>query len=55
MNNNYKLIKFNKKSFSDTFLGSDIGIHSKGFNGVAIISTLLSVSLLVIMYFTFKI
>ncbi len=53
--NNYKLIKFGKKSFSDTFLGSDIGIHSKGFTGVALVSTLLSLSLLVVMYIAFKI
>ena len=37
---NYKLIKFydGKKSFKDTLLGSDIGIHSHGFVNVAIIA-----------------
>ena len=53
--NNYKLIKFNKKTFGDTFLGSDIGVHSKGFTGVALVSTLLSLSLLVVMYVAFRI
>ena len=47
---NYKLIKFydGKKSFKDTLLGSDIGIHSHGFVNVAIISTLLAIGALLV-------
>ena len=54
--NNYKLVKFsNKKTFKDTVLGSDIGIHSSGFINVTIIATLLAISTFILMYLTFKI
>ncbi len=54
---NYKLIKFydGKKSFKDTLLGSDIGIHSHGFVNVAIISTLLAIGAFITMYLSFRI
>ncbi len=52
----YKLVKFdNKKAFKDTFLGSDIGIHSHGFAGVAIISTLMAISTFALIYVSFRI
>ena len=53
---NYKLVKFgNKKAFKDTLLGSDIGIHSRGFAGVTIISTRVAVSTFILMYISFRI
>lgn len=57
ISDNYKLIKFsgNRKTFKDTLLGTDIGIHSNGFINVAIISTLLSLGVLVTMYLSFRI
>ena len=53
----YKLIKFynNKKSFKDTILGSDIGIHSSGFVSTAIISSLIAISLFGYLLLSFRI
>ena len=55
--NNYKLIKFykTKKSFKDTILGSDIGVNSRGFASVAVVSTLIAVFTFIIMMLSFRI
>ncbi len=49
---NYKLVKYSKsrKTFNDTFLGTDIGLHSNGFVNVAIISSLLAIGTIIAMY-----
>ena len=55
---NYKLVKIcnqNKKSFKDSILGTDIGIHSNGFANVTIISLVLAIGALLLMYFQFRI
>ena len=53
---NYKLVKFvNKKTFNDTMIGSDIGIHSSGFVNVAVISSLIAISTFILMYISFRI
>ena len=53
---NYKLVKFvNKKTFKDTFLGADIGIHSKGFMNVVVISSLIAIAVIIFMYLSFRI
>lgn len=48
INDNYKLIKFsnNKKSFTDSILGTDIGVNSKGFISVISISLIIAVTLM---------
>lgn len=55
--NNYKLIKFSgsKRAFKDTILGTDIGIHSDGFVKIIMASLLITISVLVFMYFSFRI
>ena len=57
INNNYKLIKFNngKKSFKDTLLGRDIGIHSKGFINVISLSTIIAIGSIIILIINFRI
>lgn len=57
INNNYKLVKFYKerKSFSDTLLGSDIGFNSNGFASVVFIATLIAVALFSVMMLSFRI
>ena len=54
---NYKLANYDgpKNRFKNSVIGSDIGIHSKGFVSVAIISTLLSLSMIIIMYVNFRV
>ena len=54
---NYKLVKFShsKRSFKDTILGTDIGVNSKGFGSVTIISLLMALVGFGIMYFSFRI
>ena len=54
---NYKLANYEgpKNRFKNSMVGSDIGIHSKGFISVAIISTLLSLSMIIIMYINFRV
>ena len=57
ISNEYKLVKIagRKGTFKDTLLGSDIGIHSKGFINVAIFSMLISVSVIIFMYLSFRV
>ena len=54
---NYQLVKFYKerKSFSDTILGSDIGVKSNGFASVMFIAALISVGSFVLMLLSFRI
>ena len=54
---NYKLIKFSesKKTFKDTLLGSDIGVHSTGFINISIISILITLCLFMSMLISFQI
>ena len=54
---NYKLANYEgpKNRFKNSIIGSDIGIHSKGFISVAIVATLLSLGALLIMYISFRI
>ena len=54
---NYKLVKFYKerKNFSDTLLGRDIGVKSNGFASVMLIATLISVGTVVLMLLSFRI
>jgi len=56
-NDNYKLIKFSstKKTFKDTLLGSDIGVHSNGFVSIFITSFLVAIGVILLMYFSFRI
>ena len=56
-NDNYKLIKFSntKRTFKDTMLGTDIGIRSEGFISVLITSFLITVGVIILMYFSFRI
>ena len=55
--NNYKLVKFYKerKSFSDTLLGSDIGFNSNGFASVMFIATLIACAVFSILVLSFRI
>lgn len=57
VNDNYKLIKLgnNKSKFSETILGSDIGIHSHGFISVVTISLIITIILVALMYSNFRI
>lgn len=45
IDDNYKLIKFsnNKKTFSDSLFGSDIGVNSKGFVNIISISLIIAI------------
>jgi len=54
---NYKLVKIaqRKNTFNDTILGTDIGVHSKGFMNIAIISTLIAVGVIIFMYLGFRV
>lgn len=54
---NYKLANYEgpKNRFKNSIIGSDIGIHSKGFISVAIISTLLSLGVILALYISFRI
>lgn len=54
---NYKLVKIAKRknTFNDTILGTDIGVHSKGFMNIAIISTLIAVGVIIFMYLGFRV
>jgi len=56
----YKLANCNckkniKESFQNSILGTDIGINSKGFANVAIISTIIAVLSFVILYFSWRV
>ena len=55
--NNYQLVKFKKerKSFSDTILGSDIGVKSNGFTSVLLIALIVSVAAFTLMLLSFRI
>ena len=55
--NNYQLVKFRKerKSFSDTILGSDIGVKSNGFTSVLLIALIVSVAAFTLMLLSFRI
>ena len=57
INDNYKLIKFssNKKRFKDTIFGADIGIHSHGFISVSVVSLVVAITLIALMYLSFRI
>lgn len=57
INDNYKLIRFNnsKSTFKNSILGTDIGIHSKGFTSVVAISIIIAVGLMAIMLINFRI
>ena len=57
ISNNYKLVKFShsRKSFKDSILGTDIGVHSSGFTTIALISTLLAIGMMALMYLSFRI
>ena len=53
---NYKLIKFsNPKSFKDSLLGVDIGMHSKGFVSVISISMIIAILMIGIIINSFRI
>ena len=54
---NYKLIKFsnNKKAFNDSLLGSDIGIHSKGFASILTISIIIATLAIALIINSFRI
>ena len=57
LDRSYKLVhpsNVNSK-FKNSILGSDIGIKSRGFSTIVLLSTLLSIGALLIMYFNFKI
>ena len=57
ISNNYKLIKFsnNKKTFSDSLFGSDLGVISKGFISVISISLIIAISLIGLILNSFRI
>ena len=44
-----------EKSFKNSILGMDIGINSKGFSYIAILSTLLAIGTLLIMYILLRV
>lgn len=61
LNGRYQLANKMKNSnnkltdkFKNSILGSDIGIRSKGFGSVAILSTIIAVLVLVAMYFMWR-
>ena len=53
----YKLVKFydTKKTFKDTILGTDIGFNSQGFVNIAIISSIIAISLFAFLILSFRI
>ncbi len=59
LDKNYTLVGYagNKMydKFKNSILGADIGIKSNGFVSMILLSTLLAISVLVIMYFSFRI
>ena len=57
LNDNYKIVNFYKvrKNFSDTMIGADIGISSKGFISVILTATLIAMGLFVAMLLSFRI
>ena len=54
---NYKLIKFykTKKTFSDTILGSNIGLNSNGFTSIIAISSIIAIYAFIVMLLSFRI
>ncbi len=54
---NYKLMRFsgNRKTFKDSVFGTDIGVHSKGFASVLLVSALIALITLALMYLSFRI
>ena len=59
LDKNYTLVGYagNKMydKFKNSILGADIGVKSNGFVSTILLSTLLAISVLVIMYFSFRI
>ncbi len=53
---NHNLKKESKltKKFKSSLLGSDIGVNSRGFSSVAILSTVLALTAIIIMYFMWR-
>jgi len=59
LNKNYKLVgyagnKMNDK-FKNSILGSDIGINSKGFASVMLVSTIIAIGTILTMYFSWRV
>ena len=59
--NNYSLANHKEKKesrlakkFKGSILGADIGVKSSGFSNVAILATVIALSVLVIMYFLWR-
>lgn len=53
-NHNFKKESKLAKKFKGSILGSDIGIKSNGFTSVAILSTVIAVSVLLVLYFAWR-
>lgn len=58
---NYRLANYNKKKesklakkFKNTILGADIGVKSGGFSNVAILASIIAVSVLLVMYLLWR-
>ena len=61
LNGNYKLANHNNKKenkfvkkFKGSLLGTDIGVKSGGFSSIAILATVIAISVIAIMYFLWR-
>ena len=57
IDSNYTLVRFDKarKDFGNSLLGSDIGVKSRGFINVAVMSSFLAVATFIILILSFRI
>ena len=54
---NYTLVRFDKtrKDLSNSLLGSDIGIKSRGFINIAVMSSFIAVATFIILILSFRV